>query len=39
MINNADTDWTDTFTTQLAAGGYCDVVAGSVDKGMCTGAG
>ena len=39
VINNADSDWTGTFTTELGEGSYCDVVSGSVSDGVCTGAG
>ncbi|CEL62905.1 alpha-amylase [Rhizoctonia solani AG-1 IB] len=38
VINNADSAWTRTFTTSLAANSYCDVVSGDVSGGKCTGA-
>ncbi|KAH7318869.1 glycoside hydrolase [Rhizoctonia solani] len=38
-INNADSAWTKTFTTPLAANSYCDMVSGaSGSAGTCTGA-
>ncbi|KAF8060728.1 glycoside hydrolase superfamily [Lyophyllum atratum] len=36
-INNADSAWTTTFTTSLAAGSYCDVISGKSSSGSCTG--
>ena len=38
-INNADSAWTTTFKTSLAAGSYCDVISGSNSGGSCTGTG
>ncbi|PSR82077.1 hypothetical protein PHLCEN_2v6147 [Hermanssonia centrifuga] len=38
-INNADSDWTATFTTSLPAGSYCDVISGTSSSGKCTGLG
>ena len=38
-INNADEDWSGTFDTSLADGGYCDVVSGGSVGGNCTGVG
>ncbi|KAH7318862.1 glycoside hydrolase [Rhizoctonia solani] len=37
VINNADTAWTRTFTTPLAANTYCDMISGGVSGGKCTG--
>ncbi|KAJ1307095.1 hypothetical protein OPQ81_001213 [Rhizoctonia solani] len=38
-INNADSAWTSTFTTPLAANSYCDMVSGGAGaSGACTGA-
>ncbi|KAG8709015.1 hypothetical protein FRC11_005970 [Ceratobasidium sp. 423] len=38
-INNADSEWTGTFTTPLAAGKYCDMISGVAGSdGTCTGA-
>jgi len=37
VINRGDAPLTHTFTTSLAAGTYCDVFAGSLDAGKCTG--
>ncbi|KAG5651660.1 hypothetical protein H0H81_007882 [Sphagnurus paluster] len=36
-INNADSAWTATFSTSLAAGSYCDVISGTSSSGSCTG--
>ncbi|KAJ3542252.1 hypothetical protein NM688_g5990 [Phlebia brevispora] len=36
-INNADSDWTATFSTSLPDGSYCDVITGSSSGGQCTG--
>ncbi|EUC56002.1 glycoside hydrolase family 13 protein [Rhizoctonia solani AG-3 Rhs1AP] len=38
VINNADSAWTRTFTTPLAANSYCDMVSGAAASGKCTGA-
>ncbi|KAJ1307094.1 hypothetical protein OPQ81_001212 [Rhizoctonia solani] len=38
VINNADSAWTRTFTTPLAANSYCDVISGGANGGKCTGA-
>ncbi|KDN35965.1 hypothetical protein RSAG8_11176, partial [Rhizoctonia solani AG-8 WAC10335] len=39
VINNADSAWTRTFTTPLAANSYCDMVSGAAASGGgCTGA-
>ncbi|THG95196.1 hypothetical protein EW026_g6419 [Hermanssonia centrifuga] len=38
-INNADSDWTATFTTPLPAGSYCDVISGASSSAKCTGSG
>ncbi|CUA75640.1 alpha-amylase [Rhizoctonia solani] len=39
VINNADSAWTNTFTTPLAADSYCDMVSGAAGRrGKCTGA-
>ncbi|KAG8714253.1 hypothetical protein FRC09_017824 [Ceratobasidium sp. 395] len=38
VINNADSAWSRTFTTPLAAGSYCDVISGTSSGGKCTGA-
>ncbi|QRW17464.1 alpha-amylase [Rhizoctonia solani] len=38
VINNADSAWTRTFTTPLAANSYCDVISGTASSGKCTGA-
>jgi hypothetical protein len=38
-INNADSSWTATFTTSLAAGTYCDVVSGPVKSSSACSAG
>ncbi|KAB5588411.1 Glycoside hydrolase family 13 protein [Ceratobasidium theobromae] len=39
VINNADSAWTKTFTTPLAAGSYCDMISGDAgSSGTCTGA-
>jgi hypothetical protein len=39
VINNADSAWTKTFTTPLAAGSYCDMISGAASgTGTCTGA-
>ncbi|CAE6470950.1 unnamed protein product [Rhizoctonia solani] len=37
-INNADSAWTRTFTTPLAANSYCDMISGAAASGGCTGA-
>ncbi|QRV89259.1 alpha-amylase [Ceratobasidium sp. AG-Ba] len=37
VINNADSAWSRTFTTPLAAGSYCDMISGSASGGTCTG--
>ncbi|CAE6405532.1 unnamed protein product [Rhizoctonia solani] len=38
-INNADSAWTQTFTTPLAANSYCDMISGAAGSGgACTGA-
>ncbi|KAG8711782.1 hypothetical protein FRC08_015463 [Ceratobasidium sp. 394] len=37
VINNADSAWSRTFTTPLAAGSYCDMVSGAASGGTCTG--
>ncbi|CAE6399533.1 unnamed protein product, partial [Rhizoctonia solani] len=38
-INNADSAWTRTFTTPLAANSYCDMISGIAgSNGTCTGA-
>ncbi|KAL5632943.1 hypothetical protein ACGC1H_003438 [Rhizoctonia solani] len=38
-INNADSAWTRTFTTPLAANSYCDMISGAAGtSGTCTGA-
>ncbi|ELU39236.1 glycoside hydrolase family 13 protein [Rhizoctonia solani AG-1 IA] len=37
VINNADSAWTRTFTTPLAANSYCDVISGTASSGKCTG--
>ncbi|KAH9896766.1 glycoside hydrolase [Cubamyces lactineus] len=36
-INNADSEWSTTFTTSLPDGSYCDVISGTSSKGNCTG--
>ncbi|KAF8878446.1 glycoside hydrolase [Infundibulicybe gibba] len=36
-INNADSAWTTSFTTTMAAGSYCDVISGKASSGSCTG--
>ncbi|KAF9045781.1 glycoside hydrolase [Hymenopellis radicata] len=36
-INNADSAWSATFMTSLAAGTYCDVISGTSSSGSCTG--
>ncbi|KAF7349719.1 Alpha-amylase [Mycena sanguinolenta] len=36
-INNADSDWTTTFTTSLPNNGYCDVISGKSSDEGCTG--
>ncbi|KAF8153814.1 glycoside hydrolase [Crassisporium funariophilum] len=38
-INNADSQWSATFSTSLPAGSYCDVISGKVSSGACTGTG
>ena len=38
VINRESTDLTHTFTTSLPAGSYCDVYAGGLKNGACTGA-
>ncbi|KAF8596150.1 glycoside hydrolase family 13 protein [Ceratobasidium sp. AG-I] len=39
VINNADSAWSATFTTPLAAASYCDMVSGAAgSSGACTGA-
>jgi len=39
VINNEDSAWSQTFTTSLPAGSYCDVVSGSAaSNGVCSGA-
>ncbi|KAF8596149.1 alpha-amylase-domain-containing protein [Ceratobasidium sp. AG-I] len=39
VINNADSAWSTTFTTPLAAASYCDMVSGAAgSSGTCTGA-
>ncbi|CAE6489939.1 unnamed protein product [Rhizoctonia solani] len=38
VINNADSAWTKTFTTPLAANSYCDMISGAAASGKCTGA-
>ncbi|CAE6435393.1 unnamed protein product, partial [Rhizoctonia solani] len=37
IINNADSAWTRTFTTPLAANTYCDMISGQASSGKCTG--
>ena len=37
VLNRADAALTHTFTTALPAGTYCDVYAGALDAGKCTG--
>ena len=36
-INNVDSSWTNTFTTSLPAGTYCDVISGSKTTTGCSG--
>ncbi|KAI9433226.1 glycoside hydrolase [Lactarius indigo] len=36
-INNADNEWSATFTTGLPAGSYCNVIDGMSIAGVCTG--
>ncbi|KAI0330674.1 glycoside hydrolase [Cubamyces sp. BRFM 1775] len=36
-INNADSEWSTTFTTSLPDGSYCDVISGASSDGKCTG--
>ncbi|TBU45601.1 glycoside hydrolase [Dichomitus squalens] len=36
-INNADSDWSATFSTSLPSGSYCDVISGSSSGSTCTG--
>ncbi|KAI0659088.1 glycoside hydrolase [Cubamyces menziesii] len=36
-INNADSEWSTTFTTSLPDGSYCDVISGTSSDGSCTG--
>ncbi|KAI0765066.1 glycoside hydrolase [Fomes fomentarius] len=36
-INNDDSAWSTTFTTQLPDGSYCDVVSGASSGGNCSG--
>ncbi|KAL0954517.1 hypothetical protein HGRIS_003484 [Hohenbuehelia grisea] len=36
-INNADSDWSATFSTSLPAGTFCDVISGTSSAGSCTG--
>ncbi|KAG8705782.1 hypothetical protein FRC11_008782, partial [Ceratobasidium sp. 423] len=39
VINNADSAWTNTFTTPLAANSYCDMISGAAGSSRtCTGA-
>ncbi|KAF8153815.1 glycoside hydrolase [Crassisporium funariophilum] len=36
-INNADSQWSATFSTSLPSGTYCDVISGKSSSGSCTG--
>lgn len=36
-INNANSQWSSTFTTSLPDGTYCDVIRGTVSNGRCSG--
>ncbi|KAL1661454.1 glycoside hydrolase superfamily [Schizophyllum commune] len=36
-INNADSEWSTTFSTSLADGSYCDVISGDASDGSCSG--
>ncbi|KAF7970152.1 hypothetical protein HWV62_24936 [Athelia sp. TMB] len=36
-INNQNSDWDATFTSQLAGGSYCDVTSGNLTNNACTG--
>ncbi|TRM56866.1 glycoside hydrolase superfamily [Schizophyllum amplum] len=36
-LNNADYEWSQTFTTPLPNGRYCDVIGAEVVNGVCTG--
>ncbi|KAJ3714432.1 glycoside hydrolase [Lentinula raphanica] len=38
-INNADSDWSTTFSTSLPDDSYCDVISGTSSSGNCTGTG
>lgn len=37
VINNEDVSWTNTFSTSLPAGVYCDVITGPTKGGVCSG--
>jgi hypothetical protein len=37
-INNEDGGWSQTFSTSLPDGKYCDVIDGSISNGACSSA-
>ncbi|TRM56873.1 glycoside hydrolase superfamily [Schizophyllum amplum] len=36
-INNADSEWSQTFSTSLPDGAYCDVIGAEIENGSCNG--